>query len=442
MARNGRFVVHFGGVQMSARRARPLLILFALSIAAASPAYADEVLDWNQIACRAVTTTPATSPPLAARVLAMVHAAVFDAYNGIERRFEAIHVDDAAPDPGASRRAAVVQAAYAVLVAEYPAQAAALDADRAASLQAMAGGGADESESVTRGLAWGQYVAERIRAWRGADGVFPLVGDPGGMGVGVWRPTPPAFAPGFGITLGQAIPFVIPTTSTFRPAGPPALVSAEYAADVNEVQRVGRAVTMDRTADQTEAARFWAGTAPTFWNRAAVAAAMARQTSLSQNARLFALLNMAVADSNMTTFESKYFFRLWRPIHAITLADTDGNPGTVKEDGWTPFLVNPPYPEYTSGHQSISGAAATVLTAFFGGSMPVSGTSEGLPGVIRTWPNFEAAADEALMARIWSGIHFRSAMQDTRAVARQVVAYVLEHAAQPLNGARVGQLDK
>jgi hypothetical protein len=423
-------------------RCHPLPILFALSIlAAASPGYADEVLDWNQIACRAVTTTPVTSPPLAARVLAMVHAAVFDAHNGIERRFEVLHVDDAAPDPGASRRAAVVQAAYAVLVAEYPAQAATLEADRTASLQAIAGGGADESESITRGLAWGQYVAERIRAWRAADGVFPLVSDLGGVGAGVWRPTPPAFAPGFGITLGQAIPFVIPTTSTFRPAGPPALTSAEYAADVNEVQRVGRAVTMDRTADQTEAARFWAGTAPTFWNRAAVAAAMARHTSLSQNARLFALLNVAIADSNMTTFESKYFFRLWRPIHAITLADSDGNPATIQEDGWTPLLANPAYPEYTSGHQSISGAAATVLTAFFG-SMPVTGTSEGLPGVIRSWPSFEAAADEALMARIWSGIHFRSAMEDTREVARQVVAYVLEHAAQPLNGERVGQLDK
>jgi hypothetical protein len=262
------------------------------------------------------------------------------------------------------------------------------------------------------------------------------------MGVGVWRPTPPAFAPGFGITLGQVLPFVIPTTSTFRSAGPPALTSAEYAADVNEVQRVGRAVTMDRTADQTQAALFWAGTAPTFWNRAAVAAAMARNTSLSQNARLFALLNMAIADSNMTTFESKYFYRLWRPFHAITLADTDGNPGTAEEDGWMSLLPNPPYPEYTSGHQSISGAAATMLTAFFGGAMPVTGTSEGLPGVTRSWPSFEAAADDAFMARIWAGIHFRFAMRDTRVMTRQVVAYVLEHAAQPLNGKRVGQLSK
>lgn len=429
---------------MCASRGRfVVVVVFALSIVcAASPASADEVLLWNQIACRAVTTAPATAPPLAARILAMTHAAMFDAHNGIERRFEAIHVHDAAPEPGASRRAAIVQAAYAVLVAEYPAQAAALDADRAASLTAIAGGGVDHSASIARGLAWGQYVAERIRAWRGADGVFPLVTDAGSLGVGEWRPTPPGFALGFGITLGQAMPFVIPTTSTFRPAGFPSLISAEYAADVNEVQRVGRDVTMERTADQTQAALFWAGTAPTFWNRAAVAAAMARNTTLSQNARLFALLNVAIADSNMTTFESKYFFRLWRPIHAITLADTDGNPGTVREDGWMSLLPNPPYPEYTSGHQSISGAAAAMLTVFFGGAMPVTGTSEGLPGVTRSWPSFEAAADEAFMARIWAGIHFRFAMHDTREVARQVVVYVLEHAAQPLNGKRVGPLGK
>lgn len=429
---------------MCAGRGRFLpVILFALAVVAArSPAHADEVLDWNQIACRAVTTAPSTAPPLAVRILAMTHAAIFDAHNGIERRFEAVHVDDAVPEPGASKRAAIVQAAYAILVAEYPAQATALAADRAASLAAIAGGGADDNKSIARGLAWGQYVAERIRAWRAADGVFPLVTDPGGTGVGVWRPTPPAFAPGFGITLGQATPFVIPTTSTFRSAGPPPLASAEYAADVNEVQRVGRAVTTDRTADQTQAALFWAGTAPTFWNRTAVAAAMARNTTLSQNARLFALLNLAIADSNMTTFESKYFYRLWRPIHAITLADTDGNDGTTKEDGWTSLLPAPAYPEYTSGHQSISGAAATLLTAFFGGDMPVTGTSEGLPGVTRSWPNFEAAADEASMARIWTGIHFRFAMRDTRIMARLVVAYVLEHAARPLRGQRVGQLSK
>lgn len=420
-------------------------VSFALvTFAAPSASLADEVLTWNRLGCTAVTTAPATAPPLAARVLAIMHAAMFDAHNGIERRFTPVHVgpDDATPEPGASRRAAVVQAAFAVLMAEYPAQAGTLVAARTASLAAIAGHGAENSESIRRGVAWGQEVAERIQAWRAADGVFPLVTDPGSLDVGAWRPTPPAFALGFGITLGQAVPFVIPTASTFRPAGPPALNSVEYAAELEEVQRVGEAVTTERTADQTEATRFWAATAPTFWNRAAVDAAERRNTSLSQNARLFALLNMAMVDTNLTIFEAKYYFRLWRPIHAIRLADTDGNPLTMAQPDWTPLIANPPYPEYPSGHQSLSGAAAAVLTAYFGGDFPTHGTSEGLPGVTRSWPSFEAAADEALMARIWAGIHFRSAMSDTRTCARQVAAYVLQHAAQPLKGARTGQLGK
>jgi hypothetical protein len=429
------------------RARRTWVFVFVLltvgAFSAPSPIYADEVLDWNRVACRVVTTAPATSPPLAARILAMTHAAVFDAHNGIERRFTPIHVglDEAAPQPGASKRAAVVQAAFAVLVAEYPAQADALLADRGASLAGIAAEAAENGQAIQRGLEWGQYVAERIRAWRAGDGVFPLMTDPGSLEVGAWRPTPPGFAPGFGITLGQAVPFAVPTASTFRPAGPPALSSLEYALDLQEVQRVGEAVTTERTADQTEAARFWAGTAPTFWNRAAVDAAERRRTTLSQNARLFALMNMAIADTNITIFEAKYYFRLWRPITAITLADTDGNPLTAAQLDWAPFLANPPYPEYPSGHQSISGAAATVLTAYFG-DMPTSGTSEGLPGVTRSWSSFEAAADEASMARIWSGIHFRTAMRDTRTCAREVAAYVLDHAAQPLMGAHAGQLGK
>jgi len=425
------------------RTALAALVAFA-TIVTPTMGHADEVLDWNRIACRAVTTAPATPPPLAARILAMAHAAMFDAHNGIERRFEAIHVgaDVAEPEAGASRRVAVVQAAFAVLLAEYPAQAEALTVDWIKSVAAIAGSDQEETQSIQRGMAWGQYVADRIRAWRAVDGVFPLVPYPGSLVTGEWRPTPPAFAQGFGITLGQAVPFIIPTTSTFRPAGPPPLHSVEYANDVNEVKRVGEAVTTERTADQTQSARFWAGTAPTFWNRTAVAAAEQRDTSLSENARLFALMNMAIADSVFTTWEAKYHFLFWRPIHAITLASTDGNDLTIEQPGWTPLIATPAYPEYSSGHQSISGAAATVLTAYFGNEIPVTGTSEGLPGITRSWPNFEAAADEAFMARIWAGIHFRFAMRDTRQYARQIAAYVLQNAAQPLNGRHVGQVGK
>jgi hypothetical protein len=431
------------------RTAVTLTVLALVTLVAPAVCLADEVLHWNQIACRAITTSTPTvlAPPgpLGLRVVAMTHAAIFDAHNGIERRYAMIHVapTDTMPERGASRRAAVIQAAFAVLSAAFPAQADALTADRTASLTAIAEDGVDDSMSIARGLAWGQYVADQIRAWRAADNVFPLVNSYGSTEIGQWRPTPPGFLPGFGITLGQAVPFIIPTTSTFRQAGPPALLSLQYATDVNEVQRVGAAGSAARTPDQTQAARFWAATAVTFWNRAAVAAAEQAGTSLSENARLFALLNMAMIDTIFTTWESKYYYNFWRPITAIQLADYDGNDLTIADLNWTPLLTTPNYPEYTSGHQSITGAAATILTAYFGSTMAVIGWSEAFgPSVTRSWASFEAAADEASDARIWAGIHFRTAMLDTRECARQIAAYVLQNAAQPLKGHHTGQLGK
>jgi hypothetical protein len=200
-----------------------------------------------------------------------------------------------------------------------------------------------------------------------------------------------------------------------------------------EVKRVGEATSATRTADQTQSARFWAGTALTFWNRAAIAAANARHNTLSENARLFALLNVTIADALISCWDNKVHFNFWRPITAIRLANTDGNDATDVQPTWVPLITTPAYPDYDSGHQSVSGSAQAILTALFG-SMPVEGTSEGLPGVVRSWPSFAAAADEAGMARIWSGIHFRTAMRDTRVRAERIAVYVLEHVALRVNG--------
>ena len=235
-------------------------------------------------------------------------------------------------------------------------------------------------------------------------------------------------------SLATTTPFVIPSPSSYRSTvGPPALTSAQYAADFLEVKRLGELSSATRTADQTEAARFWAGTALTFWMRAATAAADARHNTLSENTRLFALLSIAMNDALISCWDAKIHFLFWRPITAIRLANTDGNDATDVQATWTPLIVTPPYPEYDSGHQSISGSAQAILTAVFG-SMPVQGTSESLPGVVRSWPSFAATADEAFMARIYSGIHFRTAMRDTRVRAEQIAAYVLQHAAVRLNG--------
>ena len=284
---------------------------------------------------------------------------------GSNDRYTQIHVTDLSPQRGASRRAAVVQAAFASLVALFPSQINALIADREASLAAIAADEAiEDSESIARGLEWGQRVAEEIVAWRNADGLSTAPSTyVGSLAPGKWRPTPrPPLTPGGPelpgltgglLTLATTTPFVIPSPSFFRSTtGPPALTSAQYTAEFNEVKLVGEAGSLARTADQTMATRWWATTPWAFWNRAAAAASRERHLTLSDNARLFALLNVAMTDAVITCWDAKYFFELWRPITAIRLADTDGNPDTNPQTDWTPLLTTPNYPDYDSGHQS------------------------------------------------------------------------------------------
>jgi hypothetical protein len=385
----------------------------------------------------AVASTPG---PAAARIEAIVHVAIFDAVNGIERRYIPIHVTRTAPR-GASRRAAAVQAAYATLVKLYPSQKSTFDQKRAASFANIRA--CENSYAVVRGIAWGHIVANTILAWRSTDGFDPSPSTyQGSNAPGKWRPTPPAFAPGLFPSLAQTIPFAIPSPSSYRPAGPPALTSAQYAADLNEVKVIGELNGTLRTADQTEAAVFWQGTAPTFWNRAGESAARQRHTTLSDNARLFALLNIGMADAAISCWNTKYFYEFWRPITAIRLASTDGNPDTVEQTDWTPLIVTPPFPEYTSNHGALSGAAQTVLTMYFGNDAPVEGTSEGLPGVVRSWPNFSAAADEANLARIWAGIHFRTSVRDARIAGDAIGTFVMENVAQPIHGESAHEPDR
>ncbi|HEX8068834.1 MAG TPA: vanadium-dependent haloperoxidase [Pyrinomonadaceae bacterium] len=329
-----------------------------LAVVLCHTARADVVTEWNQRAQQALLTANA-SPTTAARALAIVQAAVFDAVNGIERRYTPVHVDFDAP-PGASRRAAAVQAAYAALVKLVPAQQAALAAARDESLASIASeDAAEDSQSIARGVEWGQRVADDIILWRSTDGFTPAP-PPflGGTAVGQWRPTPPAFAPGAGPQFATMTPWALNTPSQFRPQGPPALTSAQYAADVNETKLVGDKFSPTRDADQTQIAVFWAGNTPAYWNRIATAVAAERHLTLSQNARLLALLNVAMADAVIACWDAKYHYVLWRPITAIRLAGTDGNPDTAADPAWTPLLTTPAHPEYPSGH-------ATMYTEFF-----------------------------------------------------------------------------
>ena len=413
-----------------------------VTVLGAGLAIGDEVTDWNRIMLNTLVTPPAVAAPLAPRPAAIVAAAVFDAVNGIERRYTPIHVPPAAP-AGASQRAAAVQAAYASLVRLFPAQASTFDAERTVSLSGIASGpAAEESESIQRGIEWGQTVADAIWAWRSNDG-FSNVQPPstGGLAPGQWRPTPPAMAPGLAPQLAQVTPWAIASPSQFRPAGPNNLTSAAYAADLNETETMGSATSSVRTPDQTLYVQFWASTGPpNFWDPVATRLAAGRHFTLSENARLLALVNMALADAIIGCWDAKYTYDSWRPITAIRLVDTDGNPDTTADASWNPMIVTPPFPEYPSAHSCVSSAAGRILAGYFGENTEFSVTSNGMPTVIRYFSSFSDALDEVKNARVFGGIHFRTACNDGQALGNGVGDYILANALVRINGHGEGQI--
>jgi hypothetical protein len=412
--------------------------LSMLALMGTGAAFGDEVTDWNQIMLDAFTGPPAVSPPLTGRSAAIVAASVFDAVNGIERRYTPIHVQPAAP-PGASERAAAVQAAYASLIRLFPTQVTRFEGLRSVSLSAIASSAAAEhSQSMERGIEWGQAVADAIWDWRSHDG-FSNAQPPftGGLAPGVWRPTPPAMAPGLAPQMAQMMPWVIATPSQFRPAGPNPLTSARYAAELNETKEMGSATSSTRTANQTLYVQFWASTnSPDFWDSAGIRLSAERQFTLLENARLLAHLNMAMADATIGCWDAKYTYVAWRPITAIRLADTDGNPETTADPGWTPLLTTPPFPEYPSAHSCGSSAALNVLAAYFGADVKISVTSRGMPTLVRYFENASDALNEVANARVFGGIHFRTACDDGGALGQSVGSYVLLHSLLPVHGMR------
>jgi membrane-associated phospholipid phosphatase len=218
------------------------------------------------------------------------------------------------------------------------------------------------------------------------------------------------------------------------------LNSAQYAANFNETKTLGSATSSSRTAEQTLIANYWAGNASVSWNRVASSLAIARHTTLSENARLFALMNLALGDATVAGWDSKLHFMSWRPVTAIHLADSL-NPDTVADPNWKPLLVTPRHPEYVSAHLIFSSASAGVLAAYFGDDTTFSLESVGLPGVFRTYSSFSSALDEVTLARIYAGIHFRSACVDGRTMGTAIAQYVVDHIAQPDHGEKLGQVN-
>ena len=379
----------------------------------AAHAPGDVVLDWNDQALAAIRFAR-SNPPVASRNLAIVHLALFDAVNAIERQFDSYLPENATDDKKVKPSkvdpvAAAAAAAHRALVALYPTLVAQFDAALAASLADVKDGPAESA-----GVALGRATADRLLAARANDGSGATVPYTPGAGPADWQPTPPASAPALLPGWGAVDPFAISAGDQFRPAPPPDITSAAFAAAFDQVKSLGSATSTTRTADQTQVALFWAdggGTAtpPGHWNAIAQDVADQRRTTrdLADTARLFALLNAGLADAAIACWDAKYAFDLLRPITAIRNADADGNPLTLADPAWSPLIATPPFPSYSSGHSTFSAAAATILSSFFGTDrVTFTTTSDGLASATRSFTSFSAAAAEAGMSRIYGGIHY------------------------------------
>ena len=393
----------------------------------------NQVLEWNQIFIETLvaTNTPNSSSQ---RLGAIVHTAVFDALNGIERRYAPVFVQNVDGDgkklapPGASRRAAVAAAAYTALVGLFPSRAVQLSDSYAASLAALSDDGGDGGRSRERGIAWGTEVAQAVLAWRATDGFagsYPAY--TGGTAVGQWRPISPATAMS-AQGLAFAAPFVIESNTQFRPAPPRGLASETYVQDFTAVRELGRRAGSTRTDAQTQLAPFWEGNASVHWNQAANQIARANRLSMSDSNRFLAVLNIAMADTAFTIWSAKRHYGAdpaavtWRPLTAITLAASDGNADTAPEADWLPLVTTPSHPEYPAGHPALNGAAATVLLTELADVQTFTLTTTGLPS--QTYASISQARVDGNNARVWGGMHYPSTVALSDAVGAAIARYV------------------
>lgn len=380
----------------------------ALSLSAL---HADMVDDWNATLLQCIRTA-STNPPKASRLMAMVHLSIFDAVNGIELTHRPYIAHEAAP-AGASVEAAACAAAETVLAGFYSENAAVAAAISTAYETTLAA--VPDGQAKNDGILWGETCANTMMTLRASDrSDVDVPYTPDANVPGKWRPTGPANAPALLPQWGHMTPFALPRGDFFRPQPPPAITGSAYAYEVNLVKAIG-GTTSIRNADQDEIAFFWEDgrgteTPPGHWLHIAQDVAEDQDLSMSEKARLYALISMAVADAAIVAWDAKYAYDLWRPVTAIREADTDGNPETEADPTWTNFIPTPPFPEYTSGHSTFSRSSATVLAAFFGtDSIPFTTGSDAMPGIMRSYPGFSAAADDAGISRIYGGIHYPSA---------------------------------
>jgi hypothetical protein len=404
--------------------------VLAILIAVPATVSADVVADWNAIAVQATLTANRPGPANVIDI-AIVHAAVYDAVQAIEKRYESYYVE--IPGASGSPVAAAAKAAHDVLINRFPDQS---DFLNTTYQQYLLNNGLSESDP---GVAIGAKAAAGIIALRACDGSFPGTPPPpfiGGTAPGVWRPTPPGNLPMAVSWLGAVTPFTLTRPSQFRAEPPPALTSSQYTKDYNEVKSVGTLNSSSRNADQTDLAHFYAGNTPVIWNRALRNIAVAHVDNIADSARLFALVDMAVADALISAWNDKTHYVFWRPITAIREGDNDGNPGTAGDSGWVSLITTPNYPDYTSGAVNFATTVTSVLEHFFETDhMAFSVTTTNLLPTVqdtRTYHRFSDAAQEVVDARVYSGIHFRFADEAARKQGKQVAQWAFKNFLRPV----------
>jgi hypothetical protein len=385
------------------------------------------VLQWNRallVIVRTPGAQPATIHPT--RSFAIMHAAIYDAVNAIDKTHKSYFVKLRGVSQSASQDAAAAAAAHEVLVGLYPQFQAMLDAQLQQSL-AQIPDGAHKAD----GIILGQIAADGILALRSNDGSnAPPIPYVFGNAPGDYQSTPPNFPQQPQFThWSHVTPFALKRADQFRPGPPPDLTSERYATVFNQVKSLGIANSTAATADQALTGRFWNGAIQNYWNEITQTVAMERNLTTAQSARLFALLNLTFADGVIAFYDAKYVYNFWRPVTAIRAADTDNNPETLADPNWLPQSTNTaPDPSYPGAHAVISAAGASVLISFFDSDhFDLTVTSEVLEGVTRSFTRLSAAEEEATLSRIFAGQHFRSDLTAGQRLGRNVADFVVDN---------------
>ena len=401
-----------------------LILLIAL-LSALPAAHADTIRDWNLITAKTLQAGKTGAGLNQSRAYAMVHGAMFDAVNAIERRYHSYAADLKAPT-GASPHAAAAAAAHTVLVELYPPQKEVLDAALAASLAKV-----QDGQAKADGVEVGKAAAEKMLALRRNDKMSEKPSYTPKTGLGAFQL--PANTNPVGRHWGSVTPFVLKSIQDFRFPGPPALTSTRYAQDFNEVKAIGAKNSKERTAEQTAIAILWEPPGTISYNAMLRALPELKQKSIAEQAWVFAVLNMAGSDALIVGWRDKYLLLFWRPETAIRNADSDGNDATTADTTWeglrSPF---PAHPEYPSGHALFTGAAEVVLRHFFGTDRMVLTVTNPDANITRTFTSFSEIAKSVEDARVWAGIYFRSADIDGTEMGRRIAEYALKNSMRPI----------